>query len=65
MIDKGLSVNLPDLIAELEARDERDTNRSVSPLRAADDAVIIDTTHIGIEQVVDKVMSLVEERFTN
>ena len=53
----------PDLIAELQARDERDTKRSVSPLCAADDAVIIDTTHIGIEQVVDKVMSLVEERF--
>jgi cytidylate kinase len=65
LIDKGLSANLPTLIAELEARDERDTNRSVSPLRAADDAVIIDTTHIGIEQVVDKVMSLVEERFKN
>ena len=63
LIDKGLSANLPDLIAELEARDERDTKRSVSPLCAADDAVIIDTTHIGIEQVVDKVMSLVEERF--
>jgi len=63
LIDKGLSANLPTLIAELEARDERDTKRSVSPLRAADDAVIIDTTHIGIEQVVDKVMSLVEDRF--
>ena len=65
LIDKGLNANLPDLIAELEARDERDTKRSVSPLCAADDAVIIDTTHIGIEQVVDKVMSLVEERFKN
>lgn len=65
LIDKGLSANLPTLIAELEARDERDTKRSVSPLRAADDAVIIDTTHIGIEQVVDKVMNLVKERFKN
>ena len=65
LIDKGLSANLPTLIAELEARDERDTKRSVSPLCAADDAVIIDTTHIGIEQVVDKVMSLVKERFKN
>lgn len=65
LIDKGLSANLPTLIAELKARDERDTKRSVSPLRAADDAVIIDTTHIGIEQVVDKVMNLVKERFKN
>lgn len=61
--EKGLSANLPTLITELEARDERDMKRSVSPLCAADDAVIIDTTHIGIEQVVDKVMSLVSERF--
>lgn len=63
LIEKGLNANLPQLITELEARDERDTNRSVSPLCAADDAAIIDTSHMGIEQVVDQVMSLVEERF--
>ena len=63
LIGKGLSANLPQLVTELKARDERDTKRSASPLRAADDAVIIDTTHIGIEQVVDQVMNLVKERF--
>ena len=63
LIGKGLSANLPQLVAELKARDVRDTKRSASPLRAAHDAVIIDTTHIGIEQVVDQVMNLVKERF--
>ena len=60
---KGLMLISPSLSLSCKARDERDTKRSASPLRAADDAVIIDTTHIGIEQVVDQVMNLVKERF--
>jgi len=63
LIEKGLSANLPQLITELEARDARDTKRSVSPLCAADDAVVIDTSHMGIDQVVDQVMNLARERF--
>jgi cytidylate kinase len=54
--DSGLTT-----IAEaLEARDQRDRTRDASPLRLAPDAVYIDTTHLGIDEVVAQVMRLVE-----
>lgn len=60
--DKGVSVNLSELTVELQERDERDSTRSVSPLIAAEDAIVIDTTELDIEQVCSRVMQLVEQR---
>ena len=65
LIGKGIGANLSDLAAELEERDRRDMNRKHSPLVAADDAISIDTTSLSIEQVTDKVMGLVNERFAD
>ena len=62
LIDKGSSVSLSDLFASLRARDERDRSRSVSPLRADDDAVMIDTTRMSISAVVDEVLNHAAER---
>ncbi|WP_372486145.1 (d)CMP kinase [Stenotrophomonas sepilia] len=56
--DKGVSVNLDDLLREIMARDARDAQRTVAPLKPADDAVLIDTTGIGIDDVVARVMDL-------
>ncbi|QII28799.1 (d)CMP kinase [Stenotrophomonas maltophilia] len=56
--DKGVSVNFEDLLREIMARDARDAQRTVAPLKPADDAVLIDTTGIGIEDVVARVMDL-------
>ena len=56
--DKGVSVTLAGLLREILARDARDASRAVAPLRPADDAVHIDTTGLGIEEVVDRVMAL-------
>lgn len=56
--DKGVSVNFEDLLREIMARDARDAQRAVAPLKPADDAVLIDTTGIGIEDVVARVMDL-------
>lgn len=56
--DKGVSVILDDLLREILARDARDANRAVAPLRPADDAVRIDTTGLGIDAVVDRVLAL-------
>ncbi|MCM2526384.1 (d)CMP kinase [Stenotrophomonas maltophilia] len=56
--DKGVSVNFDDLLREIMARDARDAQRTVAPLKPADDAVLIDTTGIGIDDVVAKVMDL-------
>ncbi|HEY9036665.1 MAG TPA: (d)CMP kinase [Pseudomonadales bacterium] len=59
---KGESVNIADLLRDLKARDERDSQRAVSPLVPADDAVIVDTTGMGITEVTDRVLSLARER---
>lgn len=55
---KGVSVSFDDLLREIMARDARDAQRTVAPLRPADDAVLIDTTGIGIDDVVARVMDL-------
>lgn len=59
---KGIDVNLPLLVEELRQRDERDMNRQTAPLKPADDAIIIDTTTLNIEQVAEQVMILVQQR---
>jgi CMP/dCMP kinase len=60
--DKGEAVSLPRLVADIEARDRRDTERSVAPLRAAPGAVTVDTTGKGIQEVFDLLMAEVKER---
>ncbi len=56
LINKGVSVNLRALLQDINSRDERDANRKVSPLRPADDADVIDTTTLTIEEVLEKVL---------
>ncbi|WP_198265548.1 (d)CMP kinase [sulfur-oxidizing endosymbiont of Gigantopelta aegis] len=58
LIEKGNNVKLADLIREIQERDERDMNRSASPLVAAADAHIIDTSELTIDEVFQEVMSL-------
>lgn len=57
--EKGIDSNLSDLVAEISERDERDTQREVAPLRPADDAVIMDSTQLDIEAVLEKVSALI------
>ena len=61
--EKGLTANLDALFHDISARDERDQTRSLSPLRPAADAVELDTTGLGIEQVAARVLELARERF--
>lgn len=63
--DKGVSVNLPGLLREILARDARDAQRAVAPLRPAEDAVHIDTTGLGIEEVIERVISLIPDSLRN
>ena len=60
--EKGVSVNFDDLLREIMARDARDAQRAVAPLRPADDAVLIDTSGIGIDEVVARVSGLVSTK---
>ena len=57
--EKGLSVTLGGLQREIEARDSRDASRAVAPLKPAEDALLVDTTGMGIEDVVAKVLAVV------
>jgi len=57
--DKGESVNLTRLFKEIKARDLRDQSRRVAPLRPAENAVIIDSTELSIDEVFNRIVSLI------
>ena len=59
--EKGESVNLSRLFRDIKMRDERDSTRAVSPLRAAEDAHILDSTEMSIEQVLQEIDILLEK----
>jgi cytidylate kinase len=59
---KDISVSLHDLFLSIQARDERDTNREVSPLKPAEDAFVIDSTDMDIDQVLQRVFDIVTEK---
>ncbi len=61
LINMGLSANIDDLLSEIEARDERDRNRSVSPMVPASDAVIVDSSMMDLDQVFELVLSHIED----
>ena len=58
LLDRGQLVDLDEVIDNLLQRDKIDTGREESPLRQAEDAVVIDTTHITIDEQVDEVVRL-------
>ncbi|WP_322981967.1 (d)CMP kinase [Pseudomonas sp. C11] len=59
---KGDDVNLASLLDEIRARDERDTQRAVAPLKPAVDAIVLDSTELSIEQVLERILSEVADR---
>lgn len=60
--EKGEHIELEQMIKEIEARDKIDTERECSPLRQADDAILVDTTNMTIAEVVDKIVDIVAGR---
>jgi cytidylate kinase len=56
--EKGISSNLADLIAEISERDLRDSQRAVAPLKPAETALLLDSTRLGIEAVLQQVVAL-------
>ncbi len=54
--EKGMSVIMHDLLEQIQQRDEEDTNRKISPLKPADDSLVIDTSNLSIKDVEEKVM---------
>ncbi|VAW72214.1 Cytidylate kinase [hydrothermal vent metagenome] len=60
--EKGINASIASLVADMKARDEQDANRAVSPLKPAEDAIVLDTTYMSIQVATQKVLELVEQR---
>jgi len=58
--ESGITGNISHTLAEVQKRDERDANRQHSPLRPANDALVIDTTNLTINEVITRVMALIK-----
>lgn len=59
---KGKEAPIEQVMLDIANRDEKDSTRKESPLRKADDAIVLDTTHLTIEQVVNKIIELTEQK---
>ena len=59
---KGIDVDLQQTIAEVEERDAADSQRTHSPLRRTEDAVLIDSDNLSIDEVLSKMMAVIEQR---
>ncbi len=57
LIDKGFSANMDDLLADLQSRDARDTQRTVAPLVPAEGAHLLDTSHMTVDEAVAQVLA--------
>lgn len=62
LIMKGIHTDINQLKKEIEERDKRDSEREIAPLKKAEDAIEIDSTHLTIDEVVQKILALVKER---
>lgn len=62
MLRLGAAADYAAVLADIRARDERDSERSVAPLRQAEDAVLLDTSDMGIDAAVQRAIALVEAR---
>ena len=60
--EKGSDDTYEQVLAELKKRDAQDMNRAVEPLRQAEDAVLVDSTHLSFDQVVETIVKIAEEK---
>ena len=60
--ESGVYLSLEETMAEIEARDYKDSTRAISPLRQADDAILLDSSDMSIEEVVDWALNLIKEK---
>ena len=52
-----MNANMTTLLQDIQARDERDSQRSAAPLQKTDDAILLDTTHLSIDAAVEAVLA--------
>jgi cytidylate kinase len=59
LVQKGVGVDMAELVRDIKARDDRDTQRETSPLKPANDAVVLDSTSLSVEQVLKAILDRV------
>lgn len=64
LTEKGISCNIHEIQKDIEERDLRDMNRKVSPLRQAEDAVLVDSSDMDISQVVKRILQIYTEKIS-
>jgi cytidylate kinase len=65
LISKGVTTDLDEVRAKIEARDRRDQERALAPLKPAPDAIVIDSTHDSVEEVAARLKEFVNARCPN
>ena len=60
--ERGLICDIKEIERDIIARDEQDMNREVAPLRQAEDAVLVDSSDMNIDQVVDEIIRIYQEK---
>ena len=64
LTEKGIPCDLEEIEQDIIERDHRDMTREIAPLKQAEDAVLVDTSHMTIEEVADRIIQIVSERRT-
>lgn len=62
LVDAGIEADLGQIMADIELRDKKDQERTINPLKKADDAILLDTSEYNIEEVVKKILFFVDEK---
>ena len=62
LTEKGQTVEYEALLQEIRERDYNDSHRAIAPLQQADDAILVDTTELGLQEVIDTILAIVKER---
>ncbi|HIQ40888.1 MAG TPA: (d)CMP kinase [Sulfurivirga caldicuralii] len=65
LINQGVDANIDQIVREIEARDDRDRNRTVAPLKPAEDAFVIDTSHLSLDEVVAQACEVMRAKGIN
>ena len=61
LIEKGEKVEYENVLAEMKQRDYNDSNRAIAPLRAAPDAITVDTTELSLDESIEKIKNVIKE----
>lgn len=62
LLQRGMNAHYQDVLADIRARDERDSGREVAPLKKAEDAILLDTSELDVDQAIAEALRLVREK---